>query len=107
MQVQMPFERAKETLREVRAFPRPPKVVVVTMFEEPRYVRELTGLGASAYLLKSSSAEHLIAAVRGAVFDPNGKHKVVGRNFANNRATHGRSLGLRKEGRNAQRYRYE
>ncbi len=78
MQVQVPLERAKETLRQMRAFPDPPKVVIVTMFENPRYVRELTGVGASAYLLKSSSAEHLIAAVRGAVFDPNGEHIVVG-----------------------------
>ena len=78
MQVQLPFERAKETLEEMRSFERPPKIVVVTMFEEPRYVRDLVGLGASAYLLKSSSAEHLIAAVRGAVFDPKGENVVVG-----------------------------
>lgn len=78
MQVQKPFERAKESLRRMRAFPRPPKVVIVTMLEEPRCVRELVGLGASAYLLKSSSAEHLIAAVRAAVLDPEGKDAVVG-----------------------------
>ena len=60
------------------AFPDPPKVVIVTMFENPRYVRELTGVGASAYLLKSSSAEHLIAAVRAAVFYPEGKNVVLG-----------------------------
>jgi DNA-binding NarL/FixJ family response regulator len=48
------------------------------MFENPRYVRELTGVGASAYLLKSSSAEHLIATVRAAVFDPEGKNVVLG-----------------------------
>jgi DNA-binding NarL/FixJ family response regulator len=78
MQVQMPFERAKQTLREMRAFGRPPKVVVVTMFEEPRYVRGLMELGASAYLVKSASAEHLLAAVRAAVFDPKGEHAVVG-----------------------------
>jgi len=78
MQVQMPFERAKQTLREMRSFGRPPKVVVVTMFEEPRYVRGLMELGASAYLLKSSSAEHLLAAVRAAVVDPKAEHVVVG-----------------------------
>ena len=77
MQVQLPFERAKDTLRRMRDFPRPPKVVITTMFEDPRYVRELVGLGASAYVLKSSSAEHLIAAVRAAVFDPTGEHVVV------------------------------
>src|SRR5215203_5453391 len=78
MQVQMPFAKAKETLREMRAFGRPPKVVVVTMFEEPRYVRGLMELGASAYLVKSASAEHLVAAVRAAVFDSKGEHAVVG-----------------------------
>lgn len=77
MQVQLPFERAKETLRRMRAFVRPPKVVITTMFEDARYVRELMGLGASAYLLKSTSAEHLIAAMRAAVFDPKGEHVVV------------------------------
>ena len=78
MQVQMPFERAKETLRQMRAFVDPPKVVIVTMFENPRYVRELTGVGISAYLLKTSSAEHLIAAARAAVLDPEGGDVVVG-----------------------------
>src|ERR671920_1264714 len=52
MQVQMPFERAKETLKAMRSFDNPPKVVIVTMFESPRYVRGLTGIGVSAYLLK-------------------------------------------------------
>ncbi len=45
MQVQMPFERAKESLLKMRDISPAPKVVVVTMFEEPRYVRELTELG--------------------------------------------------------------
>ena len=72
MQVQMPFERTRETLSALRAFPDPPKVVIVTMFESPRYIRELTGLGASAYLLKSSSADHLAAAARAAVLAPEG-----------------------------------
>jgi DNA-binding NarL/FixJ family response regulator len=78
MQVQMPFERAKESLMRMRSASHPPKVVIVTMFEEPRYLRELMELGASAYLVKSSSAQHLVAAVRAAVFDPKGEHVVVG-----------------------------
>jgi DNA-binding NarL/FixJ family response regulator len=78
MQVQMPFERAKQTLKAMRAFPDPPKVVIVTMFESPRYVRGLTGVGASAYMLKTSSAEHLVAAVRAAVLDPTSENAVVG-----------------------------
>ena len=78
MQVQMPFERAKESLGRMRALPHPPKVIVVTMFEEPRYVRALMELGANAYLVKTSSSEHLVAAVRAAVFDPRAKNAVVG-----------------------------
>ena len=78
MQVRMPFERALQTLSAMRSFPEPPKVVIVTMLESPRYVRGLSGAGASAYLLKTSSAEHLIAAVRAAVLDPEGADAVVG-----------------------------
>src|SRR5215204_3987246 len=78
MQVQMPFQRAKESLGRLRALPHPPKVIVVTMFEEPHFVRSLMELGASAYLVKTSSSEHLVAAVRAAVFDPRAKNAVVG-----------------------------
>ena len=78
MQVQMPFSRAIETLKEMRSFPEAPKVVIVTMFERPEYVRELTGVGASAYLLKTSSSEHLVAAVRAAALDPQSENVVVG-----------------------------
>jgi len=78
MQVQMPFSRAKQTLKAMRSFSDPPKVVIVTMFESPRYLRGLTGVGASAYLLKTSSAEHLVAAVRAAVLDPLSENAVVG-----------------------------
>src|ERR671917_2556662 len=37
MQVQMPFERAKESLMKMRDISPAPKVVIVTMFEGPRY----------------------------------------------------------------------
>ncbi|HKH57658.1 MAG TPA: response regulator transcription factor [Rubrobacter sp.] len=78
MQVQMPFERSKETLQAMRSFPDPPKMVIVTMFESPRYVRGLSGVGASAYVLKTSSSEHLVAAVRAAVLDTASENAVVG-----------------------------
>jgi DNA-binding NarL/FixJ family response regulator len=50
MQVQVPFERAKATLDEIRWISPAPKVVICTMFEDPRYVREFLKLGVSAYL---------------------------------------------------------
>jgi DNA-binding NarL/FixJ family response regulator len=74
----MPFSRAVETLEAMRSLADPPKVLIVTMFENPRYIRELMGAGASAYVLKSSTAEQLIATVRAAVLDPTGEHTVVG-----------------------------
>jgi DNA-binding NarL/FixJ family response regulator len=78
MQVQMPFQRAVESLQAMRAFSDSPRVIILTMFESPRYVRELTGVGASAYVLKTASAEQLVATVRAAVFDRQVKNAVVG-----------------------------
>ena len=74
----MPFERAKESLLKMREISPQPKAVIVTMFEESRYVRDLMRLGASAYLIKSASVEHLIGVVRAAVFDPKGENVIVG-----------------------------
>ena len=78
MQVQMPFEKAKQALKRMRAVEPPPKVVIVTMFEDPNFVRDLLKLGASGYILKRYSSRYLIAAVRAAVFDPNDESVVVG-----------------------------
>ena len=94
MQVQMPFERARETLEAMRSFPDPPKVVIVTMFENPRYVRGLAEVGASAYLLKSDSAEHLVGAIRAAVLDPEGGDVVVGMPVAMLERTEGGADGV-------------
>ncbi len=78
MQVQMPFEKAKEALDRMRAVEPPPKVIVVTMFEDPAFMREFLRLGASGYVLKSSSSTQLIGAIRAAVFDPEEGNVVVG-----------------------------
>jgi DNA-binding NarL/FixJ family response regulator len=79
MQVQMPIPRAKENLRRMREVSDPaPKVVIVTMIEDPREVRELMDVGVSAYIVKSTSTEHLVAAVRASILDPKSKNVVVG-----------------------------
>jgi DNA-binding NarL/FixJ family response regulator len=79
MQVQMPIPRARENLLRMRSeVDPPPKVVIVTMLEDPYYVRELMEIGVSAYIVKSASAEHLVAAVRTAILDPKSKNVVVG-----------------------------
>ncbi len=78
MQAQLPLERAQEALDQMRGISPPPKVVICTMFEDPRYVKEFLNLGISAYLVKSASVEQLIATVRVSVLDPGGKNVVVG-----------------------------
>jgi DNA-binding NarL/FixJ family response regulator len=79
MQAQMPISRARENLLRMReATDPPPKVIIVTMIEDPRHVRELMDLGASAYIVKSASTQHLVAAVRTAILDPKSKNVVVG-----------------------------
>ena len=78
MQVQMPLSRAKANLRRMRQIDPPPKVIIVTMIENPHYVRELMEFEVSAYVVKSASAEHLVAAVRAAILDPMSKNVVVG-----------------------------
>lgn len=79
MQVQMPISRAKENLLRIRGeVDPPPKVAIVTMLEDPHYVRELMEIGVSAYIVKSASAEHLVAAVRTAILDPMSKNVVIG-----------------------------
>src|SRR4028119_1967919 len=70
MQVQMPFEKAKEALDQMRAVEPVPKVVIVTMFEDPALMRDFLRLGVSGYVLKSSSSIHLVGAVRAAAVDP-------------------------------------
>ncbi len=78
MQVQAPFDRAKETLDRIREISPPPKVVIVTMFEDPRIMRDFLNLGVDGYLLKSSSTSHLIGAIRAATLDPEEGNVVVG-----------------------------
>jgi DNA-binding NarL/FixJ family response regulator len=78
MQVQVPFERAKATLDEMRSISPAPKVVICTMFEDPRHARGFMKLGVSGYLVKSASVEQLMAALRVAVLNPSGENVVVG-----------------------------
>ncbi len=63
LDVDMPVMGGREVLERLPGVRPAPKVVVVTMFDDLGLVRELLGLGASAYLVKSASLEELLAAV--------------------------------------------
>jgi DNA-binding NarL/FixJ family response regulator len=66
LDVDMPVMGAHEVLERLVRISPIPRVVIATMYDDPRLVRELLGLGASAYLVKSASLEELLAAVHAA-----------------------------------------
>jgi len=70
LDVDMPVMGAREVLERLTGIWPMPKVVVATMYDDPRLVRELLALGASAYLVKSASLEELLAAVHAAAKSP-------------------------------------
>jgi len=81
MQVDRTLEKAKDTLDQMRegssgSEASAPKVVILTMFEDPRMLRDIMGLGANAYIHKSASVEELFAALRTAL-DTSEGHVVV------------------------------
>ena len=73
LDVEMPLMGGQAALKRLLDFPSPPKVVVVTVFADRRLVRELLGLGASAFLAKSASSEDLISTVRSVARAPRGE----------------------------------
>ena len=78
MQVDLTLEKAKDTLAQMReGSSSPPKVVILTMFEEPRMVREIMELGANALIHKSASVEELFATLRTTALHIEGHHAIV------------------------------
>ena len=78
MQVQIPFEKASKSLEKMREIEPAPKVIIVTMFEDPGTMRAFLRLGTSGYVLKSSSTTQLVSAIRAAAFAPDDGNVVVG-----------------------------
>jgi DNA-binding NarL/FixJ family response regulator len=76
LDVEMPVMGAKQAMERMLENSPPPRVVIVTMYDDPRLVRELIGQGAVAYLVKSATIEELHAAVHAAM-SPTGPGKDV------------------------------
>jgi DNA-binding NarL/FixJ family response regulator len=65
MDIRMRSMDGLEATRTIMArMPKPPKIVVLTTFDYDEYVYEALKAGASAFLLKDSPQEQLVAAVR-------------------------------------------
>src|SRR5215203_4305522 len=81
MQVDKTLKKAKNTLKQIRegregSSSSVPKVIILTMFEDPQLLRKIMELGASAYIHKSASVEELFSAVRSATLDAGGEHEL-------------------------------
>ncbi|CAM5648711.1 DNA-binding response regulator [Streptomyces spiroverticillatus] len=65
MDVRMPeIDGIRATEQILATLPEPPRIVVVTTFENDAYVYEALRAGAAGFLLKRAAAEDLVAAVR-------------------------------------------
>ena len=72
LDVEMPVMGAAEAMDGLLRLSPTPRILIVTMYDNPRLVRELLARGASGYLVKSASLEELLAAVRNAARSPSG-----------------------------------
>ncbi|MFI0939786.1 response regulator [Streptomyces sp. NPDC021020] len=54
-----------ETVRAIRAVSPDSRIIILSMFDEPRVVRRVVAAGVRGYLLKSVSRHELVSAVRG------------------------------------------
>jgi DNA-binding NarL/FixJ family response regulator len=77
LDVEMPLMGAREAMERMLRNSPTLRVIVVTMHDDPMLVRELIGLGASAYLVKSATIEELLAAVHAAASSPMGPEEHV------------------------------
>ncbi|MCG5214780.1 response regulator transcription factor [Streptosporangium sp. KLBMP 9127] len=64
MDVRMPAVDGIQATRRLVAMPDPPKIIVVTTFENDDYVYEALRAGASGFLLKRTRPEELVSAVK-------------------------------------------
>jgi DNA-binding NarL/FixJ family response regulator len=78
MEARVPFEEAAGFLDEMRRVEPRPKVIIVTMFDDPTMMRDFLRLGVSGYVLKSSSTTQLVSAIRAAALAPEEGNVVLG-----------------------------
>src|SRR5215212_8644285 len=62
-QIDVDLKTAKEVLFRIRSASPDSRIVVLTMFENLRYLRALSKLGIDAYIHKTSSSEELLAII--------------------------------------------
>src|SRR4028118_1172581 len=78
MEARVPVEVAAGFLDEMRRVEPRPKVIIVTMFDDPAMMRDYLRLGVNGYVLKSSSTTQLVSAIRAAALTPEEGSVVLG-----------------------------
>jgi DNA-binding NarL/FixJ family response regulator len=76
-QIDVDLKTAREVLFRIRSASPDSRIVVLTMFDNLRYLQALSRLGIDAYLHKSSSSEELIATISTLSRDKGGSNVVI------------------------------
>src|SRR5215216_3521038 len=76
-QIDVDLHKAKEVLRRIREASPDSRIVVLTMFDNFRYVQALSKLGIDAYIHKTSTAQELVATIEALMREPKGENTVV------------------------------
>jgi DNA-binding NarL/FixJ family response regulator len=76
-QIDADLHVAKEVLRKIREASPDSRIVVLTIFDNLRYVQALSKLGIDAYIHKTSSTRELVATMESLMREPKGENTVV------------------------------
>ena len=76
-QIDMDLHTAKEVIGRIREASPHSRIVVLTIFDNLRYVQALSRLGIDAYIHKTSSSEELVATIGALMRDPEAENMVV------------------------------
>jgi DNA-binding NarL/FixJ family response regulator len=76
-QIDVDLHKAKEVLRRIREASPDFRIVVLTIFDNLRYVQALSKLGIDAYIHKTASTEELVATMDSLMREPQGENMVV------------------------------
>ena len=76
-QIDVDLNTAREVLSRIRSSSPDSRIVVLTMFDNLRYLKALSEFGIDAYIHKSSSSEELLVTIEAASRKPGGGNVVV------------------------------
>ncbi len=76
-QIDADLNTAREVLSRIRSSSPDSRIVVLTMFDNFRYLKALSKMGIDAYIHKSSSSEELLATIEAASREPDRENVVV------------------------------